>query len=400
MRPLLLSSLLLSASSLAFVIFPEAFLPQTPALHIEPDHELPVTHPKDTESGFRRKCLEKESPTGLGSERSSLLRPLRPEIEPARADGEDDDLPIPVIVWHGLGDSSSSDGMKSIAELLDLVHPGTFVYLVSLGYGANDKRNSFFGKVTDQIEEICEHVGKNRILQTAPAVDLLGFSQGGQFLRGLVETCDKMPKVRTLLTYGSQHNGIAKFQQCKDAGDWVCRAAETLVNTGGVFTSLVQDRVVPAQYFRDPANLDAYLEGSKWLADVNNERKEKNKTYGKRLAEVDQFVMVLFGDDETVVPKESSWFAEVNAETKEVTELRNRTIYEEDWIGLKELDEKKGLVFAKVEGKHMHLKAKGLKQMFKNYFGPMNKTTTAWEVEDEEYGQPSPEAVQRWILDL
>jgi palmitoyl-protein thioesterase len=69
------------------------------------------------------------------------------------------------------------------------------------------------------------------------------------------------------------------------------------------------------------------------------------------------------------VPKESGWFAEVNETSGEVTGLRDRAIYLEDWIGLKALDEKGGLVFESVEGEHMALTKKDLVRTFKEYFG-------------------------------
>src|SRR5271168_4597995 len=40
--------------------------------------------------------------------------------------------PLPVLVWHGLGDSADADGMTSVAELLTTVHPGTYVHIISL----------------------------------------------------------------------------------------------------------------------------------------------------------------------------------------------------------------------------------------------------------------------------
>jgi palmitoyl-protein thioesterase len=82
--------------------------------------------------------------------------------------------------------------------------------------------------------------------------------------------------------------------------------------------------------------------------------------------------MYLFEEDTTVVPKESSWFAEVNG--TEVTDLRDRTIFKEDWLGLKELDKKGGLKFEKTKGDHMTLTEKLLKDVFSKYLGPQSKT--------------------------
>ncbi len=111
---------------------------------------------------------------------------------------------------------------------------------------------------------------------TAPAIDAIGFSQGGQFLRGYVERCNK-PPVRSLVTFGSQHNGISEFTECKPT-DWLCRGAMGLLR-GNVWGSYPQSGFVPAQYYRNPADYEKYLEFSNFLADINNERPIKNEQY-------------------------------------------------------------------------------------------------------------------------
>lgn len=78
--------------------------------------------------------------------------------------------------------------------------------------------------------------------------------------------------------------------------------------------------------------------------------------------------MYLFADDTTVVPKESGWFAEVNG--TDVTGLRERSLYKEDWLGLKKLDENGGLKFKTTEGGHMALSSGLLSDVFKEFLGP------------------------------
>jgi palmitoyl-protein thioesterase len=145
------------------------------------------------------------------------------------------------------------------------------------------------------------------------------------------------------------------------------------------WSNFVQSRLVPAQYYRD---LDAetglpseqYLEHSNLLADINNERKLKNTTYAANLATLSNLVLYTFGEDTTVVPKESEWFAEVNATSEEVTPLKERKLYTEDWIGLKALDNKGGLIFKTAPGAHMNITDKVLTSTVKDYFGPIEKS--------------------------
>ncbi|CAK1361112.1 Palmitoyl-protein thioesterase 1 [Cercospora beticola] len=286
--------------------------------------------------------------------------------------------PLPLLIWHGLGDQYDNDGLHTVGDLAKEVHPGTHVYYIRIDDdGSQDRQATFLGNLTEHIEKVCTDIRNNKHLwnshkNESVKVDALGFSQGGQFLRGLVQRCEGL-NVRSLVTYGSQHNGISEIKAC-GTWDFLCKGALALMK-GNAYTEYVQSRVVPAQYYRtinettgEP--VDAYLEHSNFLADVNNERKEKNEVYKERLAKLEKFVMVLFEDDTTVIPKESGWFAEVNGTTGKVTPLRERRIYKEDWIGLKRLDEKKGLVFETTKGDHMQLDDEVLARTFERFFGP------------------------------
>ncbi|EAW09913.1 palmitoyl-protein thioesterase family protein [Aspergillus clavatus NRRL 1] len=297
-----------------------------------------------------------------------LSLPLISSASPLRTHGTEL-TPLPLIIWHGLGDDFQRDGMKEVAALADQANPGTYIHLIHVGdTAAADRQASFLGNVTEQIDLVCAQLAADPILSTAPAVNALGFSQGGQFLRGYVERCNA-PPVHNLVTFGSQHNGIAEFQAC-GATDWVCRGAEALLRAGR-WSAFVQARLVPAQYFRDPAELDAYLANSNFLADINNERPLKNTAYRANLARLNRFAMYMFEDDTMVNPKESAWFAEVNATTGAVTPLRERSLYKEDWLGLKALDEQGKLDFRTAPGGHMQLSEKLLSKVFEEYFGPV-----------------------------
>ena len=73
--------------------------------------------------------------------------------------------------------------------------------------------------------------------------------------------------------------------------------------------------------------------------------------------------MVVFSNDTTVVPKESGWFGSysppiedgTNAEDLPIIPMREHPVYTEDWIGLKELDERGSIVEIVCEGPHMHI---------------------------------------------
>ncbi len=280
-----------------------------------------------------------------------------------------DDTPLPLVIWHGLGDNYAADGLNSVVDLAAETVPGLFTYIVRLNEDPKeDSKATFFGNLTEQVDTVCKELAEHPKLSTAPAIDAIGFSQGGQFMRAYVERCNN-PPVRNLLTFGSQHNGIIAYQTCGPF-DYLCKAAGLLLRSG-TWTEYVQSHLVPAQYYRDPLEMENYLEHSNFLADINNERRLKNQTYKENLEKLENFVMYVFSEDTTVIPKESSWFGELNA--TESIPLRNMTIYEEDWLGLKKLDLEGKLTFKTLEGRHMEFSDEALIDTFSTYLGREGK---------------------------
>jgi palmitoyl-protein thioesterase len=303
---------------------------------------------------------------------------------PPRTQIDDDHTPLPLIIWHGLGDTFNGDGIKWTGELAQSVHEGTFVYPISLAASdaSADRSATFWGNVTEQLDTVCQELAAHPILSTAPAVDALGFSQGGIFLRGFVERCN-FPKVRSLVTFGTPHNGIIDFKACGPT-DWLCKGAMALLKSN-TWSSYVQNRLVPAQYYRttDPKDSskasEEYLEHSNFLADINNERSVKNGTYAANIATLHYFVAYIFENDTTVVPSNSAWFDDVDLDSGKITALKDRAIYKEDWLGLKKLNEKGGLLFKSTPGEHMQLDEEVLLDAFKLYFGPLKEKASSSE---------------------
>lgn len=91
--------------------------------------------------------------------------------------------PRPLVVWHGLGDSYASPGMLEFAELLKEQHPGLFVHNIYIDEdNEEDKKAGFYGYVNDQVALVADQIAEIPELQNG--FDAIGFSQGGQFLRG------------------------------------------------------------------------------------------------------------------------------------------------------------------------------------------------------------------------
>jgi palmitoyl-protein thioesterase len=129
-----------------------------------------------------------------------------------------------------------------------------------------------------------------------------------------------------------------------------------------------------AQYFRDPNHLDEYLASNVFLTSINNELSDKNETYKENLASLENFVLIMFTEDTTSIPKESAWFGSEappeemqfppdddqrvivsTSSEKAIIPMWMHPIYTEDWIGLRRLDLEGRLVFETCEGEHMHI---------------------------------------------
>jgi len=213
-----------------------------------------------------------------------------------------------------------------------------------------DELEGFISNVDDQISYVCGAFQSDPNLQNG--FNAVGFSQGGQFLRAYVERCNS-PPVHNLITMGSQHQGVADIPECTSVNETICTFVEELLEFGA-YNSIVQELEVQAQYFKDPMEIPTYLASSGFLADINNERTQKNSTYKTNLSTLNQFVMFQFTEDTVVVPKESEFFGYyADGSTSHLLKLQQMDIYTEDWIGLKTLDESERLQFLPCPGNHM-----------------------------------------------
>ncbi|KAG0315791.1 hypothetical protein BG000_005077, partial [Podila horticola] len=239
----------------------------------------------------------------------------------------------PIVFYHGMGDSAHSKGMVELMQSIKDIAPEVFIHSVSLAESeSDDQRAGFFGNVNNQLEIVCRQLKDIKELQNG--FNAVGFSQGGQFLRAYVQRCND-PPIHNLVTVGSQHGGVTDIPGCVNA-DASCKLMRSIARTG-VYSGYVRDHIIQAQYYKDPRNLQTYLERCIFLPDINNELDIKNATYVKHLTTLNALIMFMFSDDITVKPKETAWFG-FQDEDGEVIDLIDQDLYKEDWLGLKKMD--------------------------------------------------------------
>ena len=261
-----------------------------------------------------------------------------------------------------MGDSCCSElSVGAVKTYIAALLPGVFVHSIATGRTTNqDVWSSYFGRVSDQVDRVCDELRAVPELQQGYVG--LGFSQGGQFLRAVVQRCQhRGPQMHTLLTMGSQHQGIMDVPGCWEPSfnatpSWGCRAMESLLGFGA-YLSWVQSASIQAQYWKDPAHLETYAQRSVFLADINAEAAgvpPSDPTYAlykANLASLRRLVLFQFQNDVTVVPKESSQFGFFDG--TRLVPLRESTLYTEDRLGLRALDESGRLVLDSSPGFHM-----------------------------------------------
>ncbi|KAI9463364.1 alpha/beta-hydrolase [Russula earlei] len=295
----------------------------------------------------------------------------------------------PLVIWHGLGDSYDSPGILKFQSSIEEMYPGIFIHSVYIDPDSKeDRRATYYGNVNDQVELVAEQL--KHLHHLSGGFDAIGFSQGGQFLRAYVERYND-PPIRNLITFGSQHMGVADIPPCR-THDLLCNLARRAARAGA-YNEWAQENLVQAQYYRDPAQLARYLESNRFLTSVNNElpAPRKNATYAEHLAQLDALVLVLFEQDGLVVPKESAWFGsyatedgdddaqspflDLGREVKEgegeraIVPMREQSLYVEDWIGLRTLDESGRVVLASCDSEHMQLSVECWQPLVKQYVG-------------------------------
>ena len=295
--------------------------------------------------------------------------------------------------------------MMRLIERIKSALPGVFIHSIRVGRTPEeDRKRSLLDNMNRQISEVCDQLAG--IPELADGFNAIGLSQGGQFLRAYVERCNQ-PRVKKLITLGSQHQGVMSLPGCIEEAeegdlsieeieaanaprtslfqifsnktnqsnrDWFRRSfigkLVSLFNSDGqcswwkrllklgVYSPFVRSEVVQAQYFKDPRNLEAYFDNNQFLLNINNDSpdpKKRNSTYANNLSTLDAFYMYIFEDDSVVVPKESGWFALQDPKDAKIKYLKDLSIYKEDRLGLKKLDEEGRLFFRKLPGEHLKL---------------------------------------------
>ena len=114
-----------------------------------------------------------------------------------------------------------------------------------------------------------------------------------------------------------------------------------------VYTGVVQHKVGPSGYWRDPYNLDHYEKGCLMLPELDNIRNydEQRKT---NFCSVDKIVCFADPSDGVIQPWQSGWFGVwKTGQDTEAMPMEEREEYQKDLFGLKTMNEAGRIVLKK-----------------------------------------------------
>lgn len=209
--------------------------------------------------------------------------------------------------------------------------PGVYVKNMEIGNGFWD---SILMRMDDQVETYCNNIRADPNL--ANGFNAIGFSQGTLVTRGYIERCNN-PPVFNFISWAGPQDG--QFGTPYVNIEWI----DNLLATAP-YRPDVQRSFAPAQYWKDPYNLDEYLAKATFLPDLNNEGPTKNMTYRQNILSLKNVVLVYGTTDTVIVPRQSGWFYFYanNSQTKLIP-MELQPIYTEDLLGLKTLDSSRRL---------------------------------------------------------
>jgi len=243
---------------------------------------------------------------------------------------------VPTVLMHGLGDSGSHTGMKSLALTISSKYSGAYAISVDIA----DSLWSYVEGIERQTEEFAKAVQSDPKL--ANGFNVVGLAQGGLIVRAYVEKFNNPPVFKMISICGTQ-NGISKCPNSVPA--FMCSHFESNPYSSALSFSA---------YWKDAMDQQKYLQENKFLPDLNNELSTKNEIYKKNMISLQKYVLVEALKDTIVYPKATEthgYYAWGNESS--VVQMRDTEAYKEDWIGLQTLDKANKLDTLSFDGDHL-----------------------------------------------
>ena len=219
---------------------------------------------------------------------------------------------IPTVVLHGI--ASSASNMDNFSNWIETSF-NTKVFNIEIGDGF---KTSIYSPLTNQLVELCSTIYENEELKHG--FNFIGMSQGGLLARGYAEQCNKY-QVVNLITLVSPHGGVIYDF------NWYA------------YSSFLQNHLSIAGYWRNPTELDKYLDKCSYLPVINNEKNTSVSDIQKtNIKSLKNFITIWSKNDELIDPPESGKFSFYDEEYN-VIDIEDTILYKDDLLGIKYLAE-------------------------------------------------------------
>ena len=219
----------------------------------------------------------------------------------------------PTVVLHGV--ASSSPNMNVFSNWIEKTF-NTKVFNIEIGNGF---KTSLYSPLSEQLNDLCLTIYTNDELKNG--FNFIGMSQGGLLARGYTEQCNKYP-VLNLITMVSPHGGVIEN-----------------INID-MYSVFWQKQLSIASYWRDPHNLNNYLDKCSYLPILNNEKITLiSELQIKNIKSLKNFILIWSKNDNVVDPPESGKFSFYDYNYN-VIDIEETFLYKDDLLGLKYLDDK------------------------------------------------------------
>jgi len=266
---------------------------------------------------------------------------------------------------HGMGDfAKNPSGMVPLAVEISLYLGGAYVLNVQIGESiAADILNGFIMNLDDQVDYFAKIVQSDSKLSRG--FNAVGYSQGNLIIRGYVERYNDPPVLNFISMHGPLA-GIGGFPGCS-IDTSLCRAFSELLDDFA-YKPFVQNNLAQANYFRDPLKIPQYLEGDRFLADINNEV-TLSATYKSNWSSLKSVCLVKATADTVVIPNESEWlgFFE-DGSFDRIWEFTETPWYLQDSFGLRSLHSSGRVSFNTTDGDHLDFDTDFLLELVGTYF--------------------------------
>jgi len=240
----------------------------------------------------------------------------------------------------GMGDSGTNSGMKSLCQTVREKYPGMFVLCSTTADGAKSISMTFRKQLAAFQQEIALHP------ELAHGFNAVGLSQGNFLLESYIALVND-PPVHNFASICGPLQGIGTCPK-NIAFQAVCPIWK--VDPYGAPLAF-------SSYWKGTANKQKYMQKSVLLADVLNERAQKNATIRANWLKLNSLLMAEATKDTMLVPRDTElggmWQWGSSGNRAPIVALRESEGYQGDWAGWKTLDQQGKLRNSTFVGEHI-----------------------------------------------